>query len=183
MLSLSRPSSHHSSKRSQLTGLRGRKKPSKRDGGDQGYPPARCLTSQVWDMSCGHIWMWELDCEEGWASKNWCFWTVALEKTLERPLACQEIKPVNPKGTQSWIFIGRTDAEAEAAILWPPDAKSQLIRKDLDTGKGWRQEEKRTTEDKMIGWHHQLNGHEFEQAPGDGDGQGSLVCCSPWGCK
>ena len=121
--------------------------------------------------------------KKGWVPKNWCFWTVVLEKTLESPSACKEIKSVNPKGNQSWIFIGRTDGEAEAPILWPPDAKSQLIRKDPDAGKDWRQEEKGMTEDEMVGWHHQLNGHKFEQALGDGEGQGSLACCSPWGCK
>ena len=104
----------------------------------------------------------------GWALKSWCFWTVVLEKTLESPLDSKEIKPVNPKGNQSWIFIGRTDAEAEAPKLWPPDSKSWLIRKDPDAGKDWRQEEKRTTEDRMVLWHHRLNGHEFEQAPGHG---------------
>ena len=127
--------------------------------------------------------MWELDHEEGWAQKNWCFWTVVLEKTLENPLDCKEIKQVNPKGNQYWLFIVRTDAEAEAPILWPPDAKSQLTGKDPDTGKDWRWEEKGTTEDKMIGWPHWLNGQEFEQAPGDGEGQRSLSCCSPWGRK
>ena len=110
-----------------------------------------------------------------------CFWIVVLEKTLESPLDSKEIKPVNPKGNQPWIFIGRTDAEAP--ILWPFDVKSQLIGKEPDDGKDWRQEEKRTTEDEMVGWHHQLNGHEFEQALGVGDGQGSLECCSPWGHK
>ena len=124
--------------------------------------------------------MWELDHKEGWALKNWCFWTVVLEKTLESPLNCKEIKPVHPKGNQSWIFIGRTDAEAP--ILWPPDAKSWLIRKEPDAGKDWRQE-KGTTEHEVVGWHHQLNGQESEQALGVGDGQGSLVCSSPWGCK
>ena len=108
---------------------------------------------------------------------------VVVEKTLQSPLDCKEIKPVNPKGNQSWIFLGRTDAEAEAPILWPPDVKNWLTRKDPDAGKDWRQEEKGTTEDEMVGWHHRLNGHEFEQAPGVGDGQGNLVCCSPWGCK
>ena len=127
--------------------------------------------------------MWELDHKEGWASKNWCFWTVVLEKTLESPLDCKEIKPVHPKGNRSWIFIGRTDAEAEAPVLWPPDWKSRLIRKDPDAGKDWRWEEKGTTEDEMVGWHHQLNGHEFEQALGVSDGQGSLAHCSPWGHK
>ena len=126
--------------------------------------------------------MWELDYKEGWAPKNWCFWTVVLDKTLESPLDCK-IKPVNPKGNQSWIITGRTDAEAEAPILWLPDAKSRLIRKDPDARKDWRQEEKRMTEDEMAGWHCWLNGYEFEQALGDGDGQGTLACCSPWGCK
>ena len=125
--------------------------------------------------------MWEMDHKEGWVPKNWFFWIVVLEKTLESPLDCKEIKPVSPKGNQSWIFIGRTDAEAP--ILWPPDAMNRLIRKDPDAGKDWRQEKKGTTEDKMVGWHHQLNGHEFEQALRDGKGQGSLVCCSPWGHK
>ena len=127
--------------------------------------------------------MWDLDYKEDWALKNWCFWIVVLEKTLESPLDCQEIKPVNPKENQSWIFTGRTDAEAETPILWPPDMKNWLIGKDSDAGKDWRQKEKGMTEDEMVGWHHQLDGLEFEQAPGVGDGQGSLVCCSPWGCK
>ena len=127
--------------------------------------------------------MWDLDHKESWVPKNWCFWTVVLEKTLESPLDCEEIKPVNPKGNQPWIFIGRTDAEAETPILWPPDVKNWLLGKDLDAGKDWRQEKKGTTEDEMVGWHHWLDGHEFEQAPGVGEGQGSLVCCSPWGCK
>ena len=108
---------------------------------------------------------------------------MVLEKTLESPLDCKEVQPVNPKGNQSWIFIGRTDAEAEASILWPPDAKSWLIGKDSDVGKDWRQEEKGTTEDEMVWWHHRLDGHEFEEALGVGDGQGGLACCSPWGCK
>ena len=112
-------------------------------------------------------WMWELDYKDSWALKNGCFWTVVL-KTLESPLDCKEIKPVNPKGNQSQVFIGRTDAEAEALILWLPDAKSWLIWKDPDAGKDWRQEEKGMTEDEMVGWHHQLDGHEFEQAPRDG---------------
>ena len=126
--------------------------------------------------------MWELDHKEGWTPKNWCLW-ILLEKTLENPLDCKEIKPVSPKGNQPWIFIGKTDSEVEAPILWPPDAKSQLIRKDPDAGKHWGQEGKRATEDEMLEWHHRLNGHEFEQAPADGEGQGSLVCCSPWGLK
>ena len=113
----------------------------------------------------------------------WCFWTVVLEKTLESPLDCKEIQPDHPKGNQSWIFTGRTEAKAEAPILWPSDAKNWLIWKDPDAGKDWGQEEKGTTEDEMVGWHHQVIGHEFEQALGDDEGQGSLVCCSPWGCK
>ena len=110
----------------------------------------------------GHVWIWELDCEESWAPKNWCFWTVVLEKTLESPLDCKEIQPVHPKGDQPCVFIGRTDAEAEIPILWPPDEKNGLIGKDPDTGKDWRREEKGMTQDEMVGWHHWLNGHEFE---------------------
>ena len=127
--------------------------------------------------------MWELDYKESWAPKNWYFLIVLLEKTHESSLDCKEIKPVHPKGNQSWIFIGSTDAEAETPILWPPDAKNWLIWKDPDAGKDWRQEEMGMTEEEMVGWHHQLNGHEFEQAPGVGDGQENLTCCSPWGCK
>ena len=115
--------------------------------------------------------------------KNWCFRIEVLEKTLESPLDFKEIKPVNPKWNQSWIFIGRTDVEAEAPILWPPDVARRLIGKDPDSGKDWRQEEKGMIDNKMVGWHHWLNGHEFQQALGDGEGQGSLTCCSPWGCK
>ena len=126
--------------------------------------------------------MWELDHNKSWVLKNWCFWTVVLEKALESPLDCKAIQPVHSKGNQSWIFIGRTDAEADAPIFWPPDVKNWLLRKDPDAGKDWRQEEKGITEDEMVGWHHQLDGHEFEQAPGV-DGQGSLVCYSPWGHK
>ena len=125
----------------------------------------------------------QLDHKEGWTWKNWCFWTVVFEKTLESPLDCKEIKPVNPKGNKPWVFIRRTDAEAKAPILWPPDMKSWLIGKDPDAGRDWRQEEKGKTEDKMVGWHHWLKGHEFEQALGDGERQGRLACCSPWGHK
>ena len=117
-------------------------------------------SSQGYGFSSSHVWMWELDYKESWAPKNWCFWTVVLEKTLESPLDCKKIQPVHSKGDQSWIFIGRTDAEAETPILWPPDAKSWLIGKDPDAGKDWRQEEKGTTEDEMFGWHHW--GNEFE---------------------
>ena len=122
-------------------------------------------SGQGYGFSSGHVWMWELDYEESWALKNWCFWTVVLEKTLESPLDCKEIQPVHPKGDQSWAFIGRTDAEAETPILWPPHAKSWLVGKDPDAGKDWGQEGKGTTEDEMAGWHHQLDGHESEQTP------------------
>ena len=126
--------------------------------------------------------MWELDHKETWVPKNWCFWTVVLEKTLSS-LDCKEIKPVKPKGNQSWIFIGGTDAEAETSTLRPPDVKNWLIWKDSDAGKDWRQKEKGMTEDEMVGWYHWLNGHEFEQAPGDVERHGSLACCRPWGSK
>ena len=139
-------------------------------------------SSQGYGFSSSHVWMWELDCEESWAPKNWCFWTVVLEKTLESPLDCKEIQLVHPKWNQSWIFIWRTDAEAETPILWPPDVKNWLIWKDLLLGKiegrrrkGWQ--------DEMVGWHHRLNGHEFGWTLGVGDEQGSLACCSLWGCK
>ena len=145
--------------------------------------PTKVCIVQAMIFFSSHVWMWELDRKNGWGLKNWCFWTVGLEKTLESSLDCKEIKPVNPKGNQSWIFTRGTDAEAEAPILWPPDAKSQLIRKDSDAGKEWRQEHKGMTEDEMVGWHHWLNGHEFEQILGDSEGQGKLACCSPWGCK
>ena len=118
-----------------------------------------------------------------WVQKNRCFWIVVLEKTLRSPLDCKEIQSVHSKGDQSWVFIGRTDAEAETPIFWPPDGKSWLIWKDPDVGKDWRQEEKGTTEDEMVGWHHRLDGHEFGWTPGVGDGQGGLVCCSSWGHK
>ena len=119
-------------------------------------------SSQSYGFYNTHVWVWELDCEESWALKNWCFWTVVLEKTLDSPLDCKEIQPVHPKGDQSWIFIGRTDAEAKTPILWPPDAKNWLTAKDPDSGKDWRWEEKGTTEDEMVGWDHRLNGHKFE---------------------
>ena len=124
----------------------------------------------------------ELGHKESWVLKNWCFWTVVLEKTFESTLDCKEIQPVHPKD-QSWVFIGRTDAEAETPILWPPDGKNWLIGKDPDAGKDWGQEEKGTTEDEMVSWHLWTNGHGFEQAPGVGDGQDDLACCSPWGHK
>ena len=129
--------------------------------------------------------MWELDCIEGWTWKNWCFWTVVLEKTLETPLDIKEIKPLNPKVNQPWTFVRKTDAEAEAEapIVWPPDGKSWLNGKDPDAEEDWRQEEKGTTEDEMVGWHHWLDGHAFGWTPGVGDGQGGMVCCGSWGCK
>ena len=123
------------------------------------------------------------DHKEGWVPKNWCFWIVMLEKTLESPLDSKKFKPGSPKGNQPWIFTGRTDAEAETPILWLLDEKNWLIGKDPDAGKDWRWEEKRTTEDEMVGRHHWLNGHEFEQTAKDSEGQGSLACCSPWGRK
>ena len=128
--------------------------------------------------------MWQLNHKEGWTPKNWSFWTMVLEKTLESPLDWKEIKPVSPKGNQPWIFIGRTDAEAEASVFWsPPDVKGLLSGKDPDAGKEWGQEEKGTTEAELVGWHHQLNGHEFEQTLGDSKGERSLACCGSWGCK
>ena len=136
------------------------------------------LYSQSYGFSSSHALLWELVHKESWWLKNWCSRIGVLEKTLESPLHCKEIKPGNAKGNQPWIFIGRTDAEAP--ILWPPDAKSWLIRKDPDVRKDLRQKEKRASEDEMIRWHHRLNGHEFEQSPGDSKGQGSLVCYSSW---
>ena len=140
-------------------------------------------SSQGYGFSSGHVWMWELDYKESSALKNWCFCTAVLKKTLESPLDCNEIQPVNPKGNQFWIFIGRTDVEAETPILWPPDVKNWLIGKDPNAGQDWRQKEQGMTEDEMVGWHHQLDGHELEQALRVGDGQGCLSCCSQWGCK
>ena len=130
------------------------------------YFASKGPSSQSYGFSSSHVWMWELDYKESWALKDWCFWIVVLEKTLESPLDYKEIQSVHPKGDQSWVFIGRTDAEAETLILWPSDAKSWLVWKDPDAGKDWRQEEKRTTEDEMVEWHHRLDGHEFEQALG-----------------
>ena len=131
-------------------------------------------------FSSSHVWMWELDYKESWAPKNRCFWTLVLEKTVESPLDYKEIQPDHPKGDQSWVFIGRTDAEAEAPILWPPDAKKWLIWKNPDAGKDWGQGEKGTTEDEMVGWHHRLNGHASKQTLEDFEGQGNLVCYRPW---
>ena len=138
---------------------------------------------QSYCFSSSHVWMCELDYKESWLLKNWCFWTVVFKKTLESLLDWKEIQPVHPKGNLSWIFIERIDAEGETPVLWPPDAKSWLIWKAPDAGKDWRQEEKGTTEDEMVGCYHWLDGHKFEQTLGVGGGQGSLMSCSPWGCK
>ena len=142
-------------------------------------------SSQSYGFSSSHVWMWELDHKESWALKNWSFWTVVLEKTHESPLDCKEIQPVHPKANQSWIFVGRTDAETETPILWPPDMKNWLTGKYPDTGKAWRWEEKGMTKDEMFGSYHWLDGHKFylDISLGFGDGQGSLACCSPWGHK
>ena len=137
--------------------------------------------SQSYVCSISQVWIWELDHKEGWVSKNWCFWIVVLEKTLESPLDYKEVKPISPKRNQSWIFIGRTDAEAETPILWPHVVKRWLTGKD--PGKDGRQEEKGATENEMVEWYHWLNGNEFGQALGNGEGQGRLACCSPWVCK
>ena len=142
----------------------------------------KCPPSPGYCFFSHHVWMWDLEYKESWAQKNWCFWTVVLEKTLERPLGCKEIQPVHPKGDWSWVFTGRTDVEAETPVLWPPDVKNWLIRKDPDAGKDWGQE-KGMTEDEMVGWHHRLDGHGFDWTPGGGDGQGGLECCDSWGRK
>ena len=147
------------------------------------YFPNKGPSSQSYGFSSSHVWMWELDYKESWAPKNWCFWTVVLEKTLESPFDCKELEPVHPKGNQSWIVTGKTDAEAETPTLWPPDEKNWLIGKYPDSEKDWSWEEKGTTEDEMLGCHHWLGGHEFEQASGVGGGQGILALCSPWGHK
>ena len=141
------------------------------------------LCSQGYGFSSGHVWMWELHYKESWVPKNWCFWTVVLEKTLESSLDCKEIQLVHHKGDQSWVFMWRTDVESETPVLWPPDAKSWLICKDPDARKDWGQEEKGRTEDEMVGWHHRLNEHGFGWTLGVGDGQGGLACCRSWGCK
>ena len=140
-------------------------------------------SSQGYGFSCGHVWMWELDCEEGWALKNWCFWTVVLENTLDSPLDWEEIQPVHSEGDQPWDFFGRNDAKAETPVGWPPHEKSWLIGKDSDAGRDWGQEEKGMTEDEMAGWHQWLEGHESGWTPGVGDGQGGLACCDSWGRK
>ena len=140
-------------------------------------------SSQGYGFSGSHVWMWVLDYKESWALKNWCFWTVVLKMTLESPLDYKEIQPVHPKGDQSWVFIGKTDAEAENPIIWPPNVMSWLIWKYPDAGRDWGQEEKATTDDEMVGWHHRLNGHGFGWTLVAGDGQGGLACCGSWGHK
>ena len=140
-------------------------------------------SSQGYGFSSSHVWMLELNYKESWVLKNSCFLTVVLESTLESPLDCKEIQPVHPKGDQSWVFIGRTDIKAETPILWPPDVKTWLTWKDPDAGKDWGQEEKGTTEDEMVRWHHRLDEHGFGWTPGVGDGQRGLACCDSWGCK
>ena len=142
------------------------------------YFASKGPSSQSYGFPSSHVWMWELDYKESLAPKNCCFWTVLLEKTLESLLDCKKIQSVHPKGNQSWIFIGRTDASADTPILWPPDGKSWLTGKDLDAGKDWRQEDTGTTQGEMVEWHHRLNGHEFEWTPWAGHGQGGLVCCN-----
>ena len=140
-------------------------------------------SSQDYGISSSYVSIWELDHKVSWTLNNWCFWTVILEKTLESPLDCKEIQTVHPKGDQSWVFIGKTDVEAETPIFWLPDVKSWLIWKEPDAGKDWGQEEKGTTEDEMVGWHHWHNGHGFGWSPRVGDGQGGLACCGSWGHK
>ena len=138
-------------------------------------------SSQGYGFSSSHVWIWELDYKESWALKNWCFWTMVLEKTLESPLDCKEIQPVHPKGNQSWVFIGRTNVEAELQNFGHLMQRTDLFEKTLMLGK--IEGRRREWEDEMVRWHHRLNGHGFEQAPGVGDGQGGLACCHPWGCK
>ena len=145
--------------------------------------PTKVHLGKAMFFSGSLVWLWKSDCRESCALKNWCFWIVVLEKTLESPFDCKEIKSVNPKENQPRIFTGKTDTEAETLILWPHDMKSWLTEKDSASGKGWKQEKKGTTEDEIIGCHHQLNGHESEQALGDDDGKGSLAYCNPWGHK
>ena len=140
-------------------------------------------SSQGYGFSSSHVWMWELDCEEGWEPKNWCFWTAVLEKTLESSLDCKKIQPVHSEGDQPWVFFGRNDAKAETPILWPLHAKTWLFGKDPHSGRDWGQEEKGMTEDEMARWHHGVDGREFGWTLGAADGQGGLACCNSWGRK
>ena len=146
-------------------------------------PTEAHIVKGLYSFSSSLLQMWEVNHKEGWAPKNWCFWMVMLEETTESPSNSKQMKPVHPKGEQHRIFIGRTDAEANALILWPYDVKSWLIGKDTESGKDWGQKKKRATKDEMFGWHHWLNGHEFEQTLGESEGQRSLACCSPCGSK
>ena len=147
------------------------------------YFAKKGLSNQSYGFSSSLIGMWELDHKKRLSAEELILLNVVLEESLDSPLHCMEIKAVNPKGNQPWIIIGRTNVEAEAPIRWLPDVKNLFIRKDPDAGKDWMQEEKGTIENEMVGWHHQLSGHDFQQALGDGEGHGSLVCCSPWGHK
>ena len=142
----------------------------------------KCPYCQMYGFSSSYVWMWELEHEKSWVLKNWCFQIMVLEMTLESPLDCKGLKPVDPKGSQPWMFIGWTDAETEAPVLWLSDAKSQLIGKDCNAGKDWQQE-KGVSEDELVGWHHWLNGHEFEKTMGDSEGHRSLARCHSWGYK
>ena len=145
--------------------------------------PTKVFIVKAMVFSSSHVWMWELDCKESWVPKNWCFWTVVLENTLESPLDCKEIQPVHSEGDQPWDFFGRNDAKAETLVLWPLHVKCWLIGKDPDGWRDWGQKEKGTTEDEMAGWHHWLDGRESEWTQGVDDGQGGLVCCDSWGRK
>ena len=147
------------------------------------WAPFGLSVSFVHNLPQLHMQLFSVPCEESWVLKNWCFWTVVLEQTLESPLDWKEIQPVHSKGNQSWVFFGRTDAKAETPVLWPPHVKSWLIGKDPDAGRDWGQEEKGTTEDEMAGWHHRLDGRKFESTLWVGDGQGGLECCDSWGHK
>ena len=141
------------------------------------------LSSQGYGFCSSHVWMWELDYKKSREQKNWCFWTMVLDKTLESPMNCKEIQPVHSEGDQPWVFFGGNDAKAETPVLWPPHEKSWLIGKDSEAGRDWGQEEKGMTEDEMAGSHHRLDGRESEWTPGVGDGQGGLACCNSWGHK
>ena len=147
------------------------------------YFASKGSCSEGYGFSSGHVWMWQLDYKESWAPKNWCFWTVVLEKTLESPLDCKEIQPVHSTGDQPWVFIGRNDAKAETPVLWPLNANSLLVGKDSDVGRDWGQKEKGMTENEMAGWHHWLDGCESEWTLGVGHGQGGLAFCNSWGHK
>ena len=174
---------NHEIKRHLLLGKKSYDQPTQHIKKQRHHFSDKRLYSQRYGFSSSHVQKWKLDHKEGWAPKNWCLQTVVLEKTLESSLDRKEIKWVNPKGNQPWILNGRTDAKAKAPIFWPTDMKGWLTGKYSDAEKDWCQEEKGVTEDEMVEWHHQLPEHEFQQTPGDSEGQGSLMCCSPWGRK